>query len=348
MVFAGCNPTQPVNDPLTFYAASRNDLMTRSTVWRVSEHNDPERLYEFNDIQEVHAADLLSEREYNLFASAVEHSLFPYLDVFVYDAYIYKNIVGMWMIDDKHLLVNTIQYPSAPSLTNTFGYYELFSVNIENPEAPIIASLLKLDLHDELLDQWGCNPSVTGLYIKSISVSPAAQKAVVIVIPDDQYCNQSYSHLFLIDLEDPQEEIVEIPMADWPAWSPDGLQFAYYERSFCGDRECVVNIQRYDLAENKSTLVRIDEPLAEALYFSWLGLAITWLDNTTLFIQSLRPYGDGQTVYFVRYDLITGREIEFNQQDGLAILESYTNVVSTPFDFQLPDDETDIRIVISH
>jgi hypothetical protein len=331
---------EPFSGQATIYAATWNSEDRSYSIWRFIDPANPELVYNIPSTPDSLVVDRFSEYEFQLFEQHVTNSA-PSGAEFAHVVSGNQGIENLWQLDRHNLLVLMFDTFCGEWVFECYGHYELFKLNLENPDAPLRTSLFRFDMHDPKLES-RCSTSIR---TPTLVLDPVNNRAVISVKLYDRYCARFKSYLVLVDFEETPIILSEISDGFSPAWSLDGRQIAYYEWIECESRDCPASIQRYDLNERRSVLVRIDEPLAEILCCTRIDLAINWLDNTTLLIQSSRLLTADQEHYFIQYDLASGREVELSRGEGLALLAARANLQPTPFDFQLPDNETLISAV---
>jgi hypothetical protein len=315
------------------------------SIWRIEDSASPELVYRLPYTPDSLVIDRFSEYEFQLFEQQVTNIAIGGAE-FARGNSGTQGIANLWQLDSKNLLVLMYDTFCGQWVFECYGYYELFKLNVENPDVPLRTSLFHIDMHDPAAVDTHCTNDIMR---PAITLSPLNNQAVISVALDEQHCGFK-SYLLVVDFEQTPTLIAKIPNGILPAWSPDGQQIVYYEYSRCESGDCPANIHRFDLIENTSTLVRTDKSLTELLNLSYgvrygLGLSITWLDNITLLIKSSRfAMPDGNEDFFIWHNLMTGQEMEVAVDIGNSLRRDKVYFPSVPENLQLPENETLIAI----
>ncbi|MEP7284670.1 MAG: hypothetical protein ABI947_02745 [Chloroflexota bacterium] len=300
-----------------FYVITQNNALRRSTIWSIDPANaHAKSIVALNEVSQLKADEVLSQRELSVMQSfSQKETLSPQ------SATIKQYFQQIQRLDTMQLmLLSNNDVCNRNTMNLCFGYYELLRLNTSDPSK--MTSLLKIDYHPKVFDEWGCiRPTNEPIIIDHLLINPKHDVLVYTLRASHNcYTKQVTAQTVIVDFSKLPVSITEIPMARGVSWSPDGNRLAYYSVNDCPSVGCETSVNIITLFNGSSTPLTKGTKSTVAtitLAPNTFTLSTGWINNNTLLYQWYGGIEEGAVL--VSYNLDSGIQRIIHLKDAASV-----------------------------
>ncbi|HEX3051931.1 MAG TPA: hypothetical protein VHP83_14825 [Aggregatilineaceae bacterium] len=265
---------EPLTPTFVFYVITINADQTR--IWEVNTAtHESQAIFSLPTILRAAPRMVFPKSELQLLEEAVDHGAFD-------EAQLDVPVVGQSLradvLSDGNILLWIMAGISNIPQGYALGYHQLLLLD---PVTGLTTELLKLPQHPGFLEDWDCDPKITGT-TPHLLPNPVLDLFAFTLEGIDRTCGQDHSHTYLVDYSVSRTTVSEFDDMEYLAWSPDGQHLAYvmrYTEEHVGEY--------YILPAANSVPQLIAQHYAHSKGMGW-SMPIAWIDNDRLLYQ----YGD--------------------------------------------------------
>lgn len=255
--------------PERFFAIITNIYTSDTAILEVASYGEDTRTVYTLPLQNTSTPrEAFSAHE---FAQLENAGLFP---VEQFDAKsITQRLTQVWQVNASQLLAQ-VNTEFCYRVIDCWGYYEFLLIELASGDA---VSLLTIDYHAQENENLGC-PVGHQVFVDRVLPNPT-QDSFVFTVKDSYGCSSNTALIYLIEFSEIPAQVIEMPLGENIAWSPDGSTLTYITRDNCEYMMCVMRIVNFDGGFGNKILTQIP------LYYGADVFAV-WLDSDTLIYQA--------------------------------------------------------------